>query len=165
MHVNLIPTTQFVVIEKLAREIWNAHYPGIISTQQIEYMLTHLYALDALQKQADNGQVFYLICNENREEKGFVSVTSKEDQSLFIHKFYINERGKGLGAAVFASLLNLYAPQKIQLTVNRYNIKAINFYFKLGFIIEKVADFPIGNDFVMEDFVMLWNKEMPGEKT
>jgi diamine N-acetyltransferase len=44
---------------------------------------------------------------------------------------------------------------ELRLTVNRKNFKAINFYFKNGFIIESVKDFDIGNGYLMEDFVML----------
>jgi hypothetical protein len=40
--------------------------------------------------------------------------------------------------------------------VNRQNYKAINFYFKLGFKIQTVADFDIGNGYVMNDFVMVF---------
>jgi hypothetical protein len=36
------------------------------------------------------------------------------------------------------------------------NYKAINFYFKNGFTIEKVADFDIGDGYFMNDFVMIW---------
>jgi ribosomal protein S18 acetylase RimI-like enzyme len=54
--------------------------------------------------------------------------------------------------------LSLTSAQSIRLTVNRENYKAINFYFKLGFKIEKVADFDIGQGYVMNDFVMLWGK-------
>ena len=41
-----------------------------------------------------------------------------------------------------------------KLTVNRQNFKSINFYFKNGFTIESVADFDIGNGYVMNDFIM-----------
>ena len=40
--------------------------------------------------------------------------------------------------------------------VNRMNYKAVNFYFKSGFTIEKVADFDIGDGYFMNDFVMIW---------
>jgi ribosomal protein S18 acetylase RimI-like enzyme len=43
----------------------------------------------------------------------------------------------------------------MRLQVNRQNYTAINFYFKLGFTIERVADFDIGHGFFMNDFVML----------
>jgi ribosomal protein S18 acetylase RimI-like enzyme len=47
------------------------------------------------------------------------------------------------------------------LTVNRQNFKAINFYFKNGFVIDEVADFEIGNGFVMNDFVMKKELSLP----
>ena len=51
-----------------------------------------------------------------------------------------------------------FKPQTIRLQVNRMNYKAINFYFKHGFVIEKVADFDIGDGYFMNDFVMIWRR-------
>ncbi|MDB5281655.1 MAG: N-acetyltransferase, partial [Bacteroidota bacterium] len=45
--------------------------------------------------------------------------------------------------------------KSIRLQVNRLNYKAVNFYFKVGFIIEAVGDFNIGADYYMNDFVMI----------
>ena len=52
-------------------------------------------------------------------------------------------------------------PLTVRLTVNRQNFKSVNFYFKNGFTIERVADFDIGNGYVMNDFVMMWKKPQP----
>ena len=49
--------------------------------------------------------------------------------------------------------------EKLRLTVNRQNFKSINFYFKNGFKIDHVEDFDIGNGYVMNDFVMLWENK------
>jgi len=43
----------------------------------------------------------------------------------------------------------------LRLQVNRQNYKAVNFYFKMGFIIESVGDFDIGGGYFMNDFVMV----------
>ena len=56
----------------------------------------------------------------------------------------------------FDFILREYVPQEIRLQVNRQNFKAINFYFKAGFKIEKVADFDIGDGYFMNDFIMIW---------
>lgn len=45
--------------------------------------------------------------------------------------------------------------QTMKLTVNRRNIKAINFYFSRGFRIDHAADFDIGSGYFMNDFVMV----------
>lgn len=146
-------------IQSLANQIWQAHYPAIIGQQQVDYMLDMVYKKDSLEMQMLEGQKFYLIlCDGNT--CGFLSVIEKEPNHYFIHKFYIAvaEHGKGIGSMAFAELQKLYPnAHKYSLQVNRQNHKPINFYFKLGFIIEKVADFDIGNGYFMNDFVMVYS--------
>jgi ribosomal protein S18 acetylase RimI-like enzyme len=50
---------------------------------------------------------------------------------------------------------HILQPKSITLSVNRQNFKSINFYFKNGFKIKSVEDFDIGNDYEMNDFVMV----------
>ena len=146
------------VIQQLAQKIWWAHYPEIIGEQQVEYMLERFYSLDALAKQMAEGQVFYLIQSEMMD-MGFVAVTALGEGRYFINKFYVDvdQHNQSVGTATFAALLDeLKDAQEIQLQVNRMNCKPINFYFKLGFVIDRVADFDIGNGYFMNDFVMKW---------
>jgi hypothetical protein len=49
--------------------------------------------------------------------------------------------------------------QEVRLAVNRKNYKSINFYFKIGFIIDHCMDVAIGNGFYMNDFEMIWKKK------
>jgi RimJ/RimL family protein N-acetyltransferase len=148
-------------IQQLADKIWKQHYPNIISKEQIGYMLDLMYSESALQTQIETqGISFYLI---NRDEKniGFLSVSFDKELNCYnLHKFYIDQNiaGYGLGTKAFNQLVQELNPEKIKLTVNRQNYKSINFYFKLGFTIEQVADFDIGNGYVMNDFVMVWKK-------
>jgi len=147
-------------IAALAKLIWNQHYPSIIGQKQIDYMLGKLYNRESLLEQMQvKNHSFYLIQLEE-EYIGFVSVHQEQKNEWFIPKFYINQTvaGKGYGTLVFKELLQISQADCIRLTVNRQNYKAINFYFKLGFKIEKVADFDIGEGYVMNDFVMLWLK-------
>jgi len=151
----------FVTIEKLARIIWDEHYTPIIGAEQINYMLKEMYSTEALKKQTLAGQKFHLIINENKET-GFISVSSTDNKNYFLNKFYIlqEKQNTGLGTSVFKQVFeDLYTPENIRLTVNRQNYKSVNFYFKLGFKIEKVEDFDIGNGYFMNDFVMLWQKK------
>lgn len=147
-------------IRLLAEKSWWHHYPSIISEEQINYMLQLMYSSDALEEQLTKGQDFFLFGKEENNPDGFISLSILDDQEAFLHKFYISPeaQGKGLGAAAFERLLRENpAVSCIRLTVNRQNFKSINFYFKLGFHIERVADFEIGNGFVMNDFVMKWS--------
>ena len=136
---------------------WKSHYPGIISESQINYMLELMYATELLKRQIESQtEVFYLIQIE-QTTVGFIS-TSEKSNDLYIQKIYLlpEYSGKGIGEKAFRKLIQLLNSDKIHLTVNRQNYKSINFYFKLGFKIEQVADFDIGNGFVMNDFVMIW---------
>lgn len=160
--LSLKPATysDFASIEKLAIDIWNKHYVPIVGQEQVTYMLNKLYSASALQKQTDEGQRFHLVLNDNKEI-GFVSVSNPDAQNYFLNKFYIlqEKQNNGLGTEVFHKIFSeTYQPDTVRLTVNRQNYKSINFYFKLGFKIEKVADFDIGNGYFMNDFVMLWKK-------
>ena len=67
----------------------------------------------------------------------------------------VAEQAKGIGTKLLNHILQTLKNAKtIELTVNRQNYKAINFYFKNGFVIKEVADFDIGNNYFMNDFVM-----------
>ena len=147
-------------ISELAKLIWNQHYPEIISQQQIDYMLDLMYSKQSLSEQMQaKGHLFFLI-QSGTSNLGFISVNPLGNHQWFLNKFYINQNNasKGLGGKSFRLLLDTITPNKMSLTVNRKNYKSINFYFKLGFKIEEVADFDIGNGYVMNDFVMVWNR-------
>lgn len=144
-------------IVQLADKIWKIHYPSIISMDQIEYMLQNMYSIEALVKQMEQGQIFTLVYLHN-EPIGYVSISTNDNKKYFLHKFYIlvDEHKKGIGTQLFNYILSqLKDAEIIELTVNRQNYKAINFYFKNGFTIKEIADFDIGNSYFMNDFVMI----------
>lgn len=163
MEIKLVlaSAADFTLIAELAKEIWHKHYVPIIRTEQVEYMLAKIYNKESLLEQTENkGHRFYLIEEEGTKKQiGFISISSEDGKNYWIHKFYIlnNEQAKGIGTKVFQEILKVMnKPESIVLTVNRQNYKSINFYFKLGFVIKEVADFDIGNNYFMNDFVMLW---------
>jgi RimJ/RimL family protein N-acetyltransferase len=148
------------LIAELAKLVWNQHYPSIISQAQIDYMLNWMYSTESLKEQMQiKKHQFFLIENGN-EKIGFISVNNEKEKDWFLNKFYIDQTksAKGIGSIAFDLLLENIHPKKITLTVNRQNFKSINFYFKKGFVIERVADFDIGNGYVMDDFVMVWKR-------
>lgn len=150
------------LIRELAQRIWRAHYPGIISDAQIDYMLDLMYSAPALERQMTaEGQQFWLP-EEAGRVVGYLAVSRQAAGAYFLHKFYIDttQQGKGAGARAFQLILKQYPDlTELRLTVNRQNYKSINFYFKMGFVIEKCVDIPIGQGFVMEDFQMLWQRK------
>ncbi len=168
MNLSLKPfdASGTAVIAGLADRIWRAYYIRIISMVQIDYMLDKFYSKDSLLQQMSEGQEFYGIMLDN-ELSGFVSYSRKNDHEYFIHKFYLipELHGKHIGSEVMHMLFERMQersagmPFEVRLTVNRQNYQAINFYFRNGFIIEKTADFDIGEGYFMNDFVMLYRKK------
>jgi len=97
----------------------------------------------------------------DKTDLGYCSTSKKEPNVYFINKLYLktNQHGSGLGTEFLNDVLSNYVDwNTIILTVNRTNYKSINFYFKNGFKIESVANFDIGNNYFMEDFVMIKKK-------
>ncbi len=152
-------SNHFLRINQLATSIWNDHYVPIIGQEQVDYMLNWMYDLESLTQQHQKGDIFYLL-ESNELDFGFVSITEQGNAQWFINKFYVktDSQRAGLGTQLFNFILSQHEVESIRLQVNRENYKAINFYFKLGFTIEKVADFNIGNGYFMNDFVMCWKK-------
>lgn len=151
-------TADIKVIAALANTIWNQHYPAIIGQQQVDYMLNLMYSDASLRQQMEIKRHRFFIVQSNEKTVGFISVNKENPGEWFLNKFYIDQNiaAKGIGSRAFIELKNILTPKKISLTVNRQNFKSINFYFKMGFKIERVANFDIGEGYVMNDFVMVW---------
>lgn len=144
------------LITSLAYKIWREHYPSVISMQQIEFMLSNRYSAKAIMEGMKGGEKFYLAHN-NDTPVAYGSIELKDEQ-YFLHKFYVDVslHRHGTGSAFFEFLLQQMEPGlPIRLQVNRQNYKAVNFYFKKGFVIERVGDFDIGGGYFMNDFVMV----------
>ena len=145
------------LIHQLAHKIWWQHYPAIISNSQIEYMLDMMYSEESIKTQMAQAQNYTLIYADD-EPVGYYAVSEKSPRHFFLHKFYVDveKHRKGIGEAAFKHLkengCNGY--EEIRLQVNRRNIKAVNFYFKHGFVIDYAEDFPIGGGYSMDDFFM-----------
>lgn len=155
INLKLASVEDISTIYNLAEKIWLHHYVPIIGREQVDYMLARMYSAESLTEQMTiKNQPFYLVENKGKTI-GFISISGEHE--VFIHKFYIDqdEQGQGIGTLVFHQLNNLVPNAKsYTLTVNRKNYKSINFYFKLGFVIDHIDDFDIGDGYFMNDFIM-----------
>lgn len=144
----------------IAAAAFRSNYPGFLSGEQIEYMLEHRYASQALLRQAQRGHRF-LIAHQDGLPTAFLSfaLSIEDADEAQIHKLYIRPdlQGHGIGRrlmeTVEARVIGL-GRSHLVLTVNRLNIHAINFYIRLGFLLRSAVDTDIGGGFMMNDFVM-----------
>ena len=149
---------QYQEVAILAKEIWQEHYEPIIGRAQVEYMVGKYQTADAIKVQVEQEDYEYYLIKTFGGISGYFSI-HKEEEALFLSKFYIAKRFRGRGYARQA--LN-YLEQlcmdnqlkKIWLTVNRNNSDSIRIYENLGFTKTRMKVSDIGDGFVMDDYVM-----------
>jgi GNAT superfamily N-acetyltransferase len=145
-------------IAALAQVVWRAHYPGIISLEQIEYMLARMYAIPTMENELAGGICYdRLILGE--ELVGFASYGPAAANEIKLHKLYVHpqRQRRGFGTLLLEHVCaetSRLGFSRMILSVNKANTKAIAAYQKNGFVIREAAVVDIGGGFVMDDFVM-----------
>lgn len=153
------------LVATLAQKIWRACYPGMITEDQIEYMLALMYSRDVLLEEL-RGSIRYEQLFAGDEFVGFAAYGPTERQKVFkLHKLYLlPERHRcGLGSFLLRECedrIRAAGGSRIALNVNKGNARAISFYRKNGFSIAESVVVDIGGGFVMDDYVM--EKELAG---
>jgi ribosomal protein S18 acetylase RimI-like enzyme len=145
-------------IAELAGKIWRASYPGIISAEQIEFMLEWMYNLKTLLTELESGICFDQLFVDDTLI-GFASYGSEAGE-MKLHKLYIDpeRQGQGFGSQLLAHVEQRVASlgfQMLVLGVNKRNSRAITAYQKNGFRIRAAVVNEIGNGFVMDDYIMV----------
>jgi ribosomal protein S18 acetylase RimI-like enzyme len=148
----------------LAHQIWHVHYPGIISTGQIDYMLARGYTREVIIDEIEQQDIFWFIIRDNTTMIGFISVGPHGDRSMKLHKLYLlpQYHGRGIGSRALAEVERIATERNtssLVLNVNRHNRKAINAYQRAGWQVAEEVEVDIGNGYVMDDYVMV--KQLP----
>ncbi|MCP9237475.1 GNAT family N-acetyltransferase [Lewinella sp. JB7] len=171
----IVPATaaDYSSIEQIARRTWPETFGGILSTEQIEYMLQMMYRPEAIAEQVARGHVFHLLLDAlGRETSDYgpqsllryrpVGYVSHELDHLpnttKIHKIYLlpGTQGRGFGRALIEwveRIARREGQQRLRLDVN-YQNPAVSFYEHLGFVKVGRHDTDIGRGFLMEDWQM-----------
>ena len=142
----------------LAQRIWRECYPGIISTEQIEFMLGWMYSEDEISRQLSAG-IPWEIAMLDGSPVGYLSWQREGDGRVKISKLYVlpHCQRRGFGTRMLDHICakaRSLGTQAVWLQVNKNNERAIGAYLKAGFHIEKEAVFDIGGGFVMDDYLM-----------
>ena len=147
-------------IRHIANLTWPTAYAGIISPEQITFMLGVMYNAEELKSQYDRGVVFKLL-NYKEHPVAFTAIehiVRSEESVLRIQKLYIipEYQKYGFGKLLLQTAIE-YAESKsipfLELNVNKLN-PAVGFYLKNGFYVDYEMVLDIGNGYVMDDYVM-----------
>lgn len=147
---------QWPAIVRIAEASWRVGYAGILSSEQIDFMLNRSYVQQDFQGATQAGESFYLL-REGEEDLGFIALT-QQDRLLRIEKLYLlpSAQGKGCGK-ILLDFAKSHAQQlrmdRLGLNVNRGNVKAYDFYLKQGFLVTDTVDIPYFG-YVLDDYVM-----------
>jgi diamine N-acetyltransferase len=147
-------------VQRLAGVIWRAHYPGIITHDQIDYMLERGYALPVLEGLLDGYDRGLELAMVDGELAGFAAWYVTDDPAeAKLDKLYVlqSRQRLGLGGRLMARVSDLArdaGATRLVLNVNKHNRQAIRAYEKHGFTIREAVVVDIGGGFVMDDYVM-----------
>ncbi|MGG5209893.1 GNAT family N-acetyltransferase [Chryseobacterium sp. MIQD13] len=149
------------LIQDLARRSWEVAYKGIISQEQIEYMLGKMYSEEEISNQFQHPDYhYYLIFDENNDSfEGFIGYENNyEPGTTKLHRIYLvpESKGKGFGKGALNFLKDKVAEsgdERIILNVNKEN-SAKKFYESQGYRVYDEVILDIGDNFVMDDYLM-----------
>jgi len=156
---SIVPPADAEIITSLAGEIWPRVYAGMISQEQISYMLEWMYAPAKIREEIANKNIIYLLIEKEAEMIGFLAFGPVVTGCVvFIHKVYISpdHHRQGIGSQALVQIesrCRLAGAVGLELRVNRNNHRAIGLYQEAGFTIYGEDCAEIGGGFVMDDYI------------
>jgi len=144
----------------LAREIWYAHYPAIISVAQIEYMLEERYNARVVLAELRRDGVWWDKLVVEGGMAGFASYfLTGNPGEMKLDKLYVHPRlqRRGYGRMMVdraGAVARSRGCSRLVLAVNKNNRSAIAAYLKHGFHVADAVVTDIGGGFVMDDYIM-----------
>ena len=160
LNIEIRPVTppDVPAISLLAREIWQATYPGIITQDQIDFMLEQRYGHERLYDDLEDADKWLDQAFEGERRVGFAFSEIRRGE-FKLDKLYIHPdvQRKGIGGQLIdhvAARARKIGYPCVILAVNKRNAKAIGSYRKYGFVVRESIVDDIGRGFVMDDYVM-----------
>lgn len=148
------------LIHDMATIVFPATYQEILSKEQLDYMMDWMYSPKNLRKQIDEEGHVYFIAYKEGDACGYVSVQPQSENTFHLQKIYVLPayQGQHLGSFLFQQAIKYIkeihpTPCLMELNVNRNN-KALLFYERMGMQKIHEGDFPIGNGYYMNDYIM-----------
>ncbi len=142
------------VVARLADVIWRAHYPGIITHEQIDHMLALGYSVDALAKFLHEPGAGLAIAWAGGEPVGFAAWYRPDEPSTTkLDKLYVlpSQHRRGMGRALIAHVeaaARRDGARTLILNVNKRKCEGqIAAYRACGFATREAAVADIGRGF------------------
>lgn len=148
------------LINEMAKDVFPATYKDILSSEQLDYMMEWMYAPENIRKQIEEEAHTYFLAYQACEPCGYASIQPQGKDIFHLQKIYVlpSFQGAHCGSFLFREAIKYIKeihpqPCLMELNVNRNN-KALNFYEQMGMRKLREGDFPIGNGYYMNDYIM-----------
>jgi GNAT superfamily N-acetyltransferase len=159
VSVGLLGDEEVEALAELARLIWLRHYPGIITPEQIDYMLARRYRPIFIRQTLARGDKWDVARGAGRL-LGFAHCYPMGEGDAKLDKLYVHPdwQRHGIGRLLLARVethARRWDCRRLVLRVNRHNVQALAAYASYGFTRAAEVREDIGNGFVMDDYVMV----------
>jgi len=163
VRCGLLRADEVEALVVLAHRVWQAHYPGIISPAQIDYMLAQRYKPALIRQTLARGDR-WAVARAGTELVGFAHGYDLGEGDYKLDKLYVDPTWQrhGIGRGLLDILIRHAQGRgcgRLVVRVNRHNGNAIAAYRHYGFTIASEIAEEIGAGFVMDDYVM--TKDLP----
>ena len=161
MDIIKVEEKDIKTLAALAKDIWFEYWRAIFTLAQIYYLLNKFQSEIALKEQMQKEYYEYYFLEEKSEKIGYFGVVY-QDNHLFLAQLYIksNWRNKGFGKLAFEYIKNLAKEKnfnKIQLAINKHNVRGVLIYEKWGWKLLHPVVTRFSNGFELENFMMEYN--------
>ena len=158
--LRIVPLAErdIAAVVALAGVIWRHHYPGIISMEQIDYMLAQRYTPAIILAQMQSGSAWWEQALLGDRMIGFAQY-ELHGRSMKLDKLYLHQdfQRQGYGGRMLAHVEDAArrrGADAVRLNVNKHNLKSIAAYRKNGYEVVETVVVDIGGGYVMDDYVM-----------
>ncbi len=158
IEIKPITNPDVPAVSALAREIWQASYPEIITQEQIDFMLELRFGVERLYDDLECANKWLDQAFVDGRRIGF-AFSELKGGNFVLDKLYIHPdvQRQGVGGKMIEHVAERARKQgytQLSLAVNKRNTKAIGSYRKYGFETrEEIVD-DIGRGYVMNDYIM-----------
>ena len=142
----------------LAGVIWRHHYPGIVSMEQIDYMLAQRYTPVLMRAQMHSDNAWWDKAVLDGQIVGFAQY-EQGGRWMKLDKLHVHQdfQRQGYGGRMLAHVEDEARRRglgAVRLNVSRRNLKSIAAYRKSAYAVVDSVVTDIGRGFVMDDYIM-----------
>ena len=142
---------------EFATSVFTDYYTPMNGADHANYMAEMFLSPKSIRNLIKEGAIFKLVMEDGKP----IAYTEykKDGDRVFLSKLYAHKdhRGKKIGNFMLNDCIDYTKSiglNKIYLTVNKHNTPSYEIYLHKGFIVIDSVETDIGNNYIMDDYIM-----------